>query len=53
MYRQDLVFARAYPRAELRVVTTGAQPEFEQQHQGIAIGFVSLGRLIQEVTKVA
>ena len=37
-----LVFGRAYPRPELRVVTTDAQPEFEQHHQGSDIQFVSL-----------
>jgi uncharacterized protein len=44
-----MVFARAYPQAELRVITTDSEPEFERQHQGIAIRFVSLDRLTREV----
>ncbi len=45
-----LVFARAYPGAELCVVTTDAEPEFLQHHHGSAIRFLSLKRLIQEMT---
>jgi hypothetical protein len=48
-----LVFARAYPGAELRVVTTDAQPEYAQQNQGFTIHFVPLNRLVQLVTKAA
>lgn len=47
------VFARAYPKAELRVVAQDAQPAFARQHGQMKIRFVSLSTLADEVAPPA
>ena len=45
-----LVFARAYPQAQLMVVTTDARPAFHREHAGVRIESVTLDRLIERVS---
>jgi predicted AAA+ superfamily ATPase len=46
------VFARAYPKAELRVVTHDAQPGFVREYGGLKIRFCSLAKLADEISPV-
>jgi predicted AAA+ superfamily ATPase len=43
------VFARAYPKHELLVVTTDARPGFTRQHDGRPIRFLTLDRLVERL----
>jgi len=44
-----MVFARAYPKAELVVTTPDARPGFTRQYSGVRIQFLTLDRLVQRV----
>jgi uncharacterized protein len=41
-----LVFARAYPKATLLVITPDAHPPFERDYRGIRVEFLALDRLL-------
>jgi hypothetical protein len=43
------VFARAYPRHELFVVTTDARPAFTRQYDGRPVRFLTLDRLVERL----
>ncbi len=45
-----LVFARAYPKAELFIATTDARPGFTREFDGRQVRFLTLDQLVQEVT---
>jgi hypothetical protein len=45
-----LVFGRAYPKFELVVTSTDAEPEFTREFNGAAIRFMTLGRLVHYLT---
>jgi uncharacterized protein len=45
-----LVFARAYPKSELLVVTTDARPAFAREHNGRHVQFLTLDRLVERIT---
>jgi predicted AAA+ superfamily ATPase len=45
-----LVFARAYPKPDLVVVTTDARPAFVRQYDGRKVQFLTLDRLIERIT---
>ena len=47
------VFARAYPKAELRVVANDVHPAFVREHGGIKIRFVPLEALADEIAPPA
>jgi len=44
-----LVFARAYPKAELFVTTTDANPSFARELDGKRVQFVTLEQLVREI----
>ena len=44
-----LVFARAYPKADLFVITTDAEPAFIREFDGCRVRFLTLDHLIGEV----
>ena len=44
-----LVFARAYPKAELFVATTDAQPAINRQYDGQLVRFLTLDHLVGEI----
>ncbi len=44
-----LVFSRAYPRAELIVVTTDADPAFVREYDGHKVRFLTLDRVIDSI----
>lgn len=46
-----LVFARAYPKFELIVTATDAEPRFARDYSGVKVHFMSLPRLVQHLTK--
>ncbi len=43
------VFARAYPKAELTVVTTDAEPPFAREYDGYHIRFFTLENLMRHL----
>jgi hypothetical protein len=45
------VFARAYPRHELLVVTTDAHPAFTREYDGRPVHFLDLERLVQRLAQ--
>ena len=45
-----LVFARAYPKPDLMVVTTDAHPAFVRQYEGRQVQFLTLDRLVERIT---
>ena len=45
------VFARAYPRHELLVVTTDALPPFKRQCEGRPVRFLTLDRLVERLAE--
>ena len=45
-----LVFARAYPKPDLLVVTTDARPAFVRQYDGRRVHFLTLDRLVDRIT---
>jgi predicted AAA+ superfamily ATPase len=45
-----LVFARAYPKPDLLVVTTDARPAFVRQYDGRRVHFPTLDRLVERIT---
>ena len=47
--RNLLVFARAYPKAELLVTTTDAHPSFVRQIEGHQVRFLTLDDLIRQI----
>ena len=44
-----LVFQRAYPKFELVVVATDAEPEFARHFGGVTIRFTTLARLVPQL----
>ena len=47
--RHLLVFQRAYPKFELVVVATDAEPEFARHFGGVTIRFTTLARLVPQL----
>ena len=45
-----LVFARAYPDAEMLVVAPDAKPEFTRDYKGMKVRFLTLEKLVERVT---
>ena len=45
-----LVFARAYPKVEIFVVTTDAEPAFTRDYHGSQVRFTTLRALLERVT---
>jgi len=44
-----LAFGRAYPKFDLAVVATDAEPAFTREYDGITVRFLTLGRLIAQL----
>jgi predicted AAA+ superfamily ATPase len=44
-----LVFARAYPKATLRVTTPDARPAFAREYSGVRVEFLTLDRLVEGI----
>ena len=45
-----IVFARAYPEAALRVTAPDAQPAFTRDYSGFPVEFLTLDRLVAQIT---
>ena len=46
-----LVFARAYPKAELMVVAPDAHPAFTRDYHGVRVEFLTLDLLVKRITR--
>ncbi len=45
-----LVFARAYPKTELIVVSADAQPACEREYSGVRVRFTALEALVRQLS---